>query len=70
MMPFDADGPAGKALRSAVAARLPDFLPDYADDGVLPLYVTVLASKGGGRPDMATELNEFLGDRAGEFADW
>jgi hypothetical protein len=69
-MPFDADGPAGKALRSAVAARLPAFLPDYADDGVLPLYVTVLASKGGGRAGVTTELEEFLGDRAAEFTDW
>lgn len=69
-MPFDADGSAGQALRKAVAARLPDFLPDYADDGVLPLYVTVLASKGGGLGAVKSALEEFMGDRAGEFADW
>ncbi len=68
MPAFDPEGPAGKRLRGAVAARLPDFLPGYEDDGVLPLYVTVLASKGGG--SVAAELEEFLGDRAAEFAGW
>ena len=68
-MTFNPEGPAGIRLREAVAARLPAFLPEYTDDGVLPLYVTVLASKGGGS-SIRTELEEFLGDRAGEFAEW
>ncbi|CAH2061258.1 unnamed protein product [Thlaspi arvense] len=65
--PMPRESESASRLRAIISDMLPIFTDDYADDGTLSEYITVIVCNGKSQSQARYYLEAFLGEQSGKF---